>query len=101
MADKSRNALGPAKRKLRETVEQLEAVRVDLLSLVGGLPLPASANDQTDLGTLSDISEVDALVRCSIHDHLDPLLASLRSVARVRRNRHTGHPHRSRRDTDG
>lgn len=83
MANETRNTLRPAKRKVRETVRRLEEARLDLLDAIGGLPLPASAHDQTELRTLSEVSELDALVRCAIHDHLDPLIGALRRVAQA------------------
>ena len=65
----------------------LEQIRTSFLQQAERIPLPASARDRTELKELSEASELDAALRCAVHDHLDPLLKSLRTVSRKRRSR--------------
>jgi hypothetical protein len=95
MADENRRPLRQAKQRVREAARRLEEVRSDLLDTVGGLPLPASALDKSELRKLSEVSELDALVRCAIHDHLEPLISALRGIAQAKGGaRQNGHQRR-------
>lgn len=78
----SPDSVATARAAVRGAVRRLEPIRADLLKLVEDLPLPPSSQSHEDLTTLSDLTELDAVVRCALLDHLDPLLASLRTVAR-------------------
>lgn len=69
-----------AREAVRDAVRRLEPIRADLLKLVEGLPLPPSSQNQKDLDTLSGLTELDAVIRCVLHDHLEPLLVSLRET---------------------
>jgi hypothetical protein len=74
------DSVATAREAVREAVRRLEPIRADLLKAVEDLPLPPSSQNHEDLTTLSGLTELDAVVRCALHDHLDPLLASLRAV---------------------
>ena len=75
-------SVATARDAVREAVRRLETIRADLQKLVEDLPLPLSSQNQDDLTTLSGLTELDAVLRCALHDHLDPLLISLRNVTR-------------------
>lgn len=62
-------------------VERLEEAGKELLEIVEHLPLSEAADcDLRELARLAGASEVDAVIRCVLLDHLEPLIASLRSL---------------------
>lgn len=69
--------LAQARERLGYSVERLDEVRADLLEIVEGLPAEASCPPSEEL---SGVYELDAVIRCALHDHLAPLLGSLRSL---------------------
>ncbi len=71
-------ALTAAREQVRLAIERLDEIRVDLEATAAGLRLPERGEDVTD--PLAGLYELDAVVRCGLHDHLRPLLASLRSL---------------------
>ena len=58
--------------------ERLDEARADLEATAAGLRLPEREEDVD--GPLAGICELDAVIRCAVHDHLKPLIASLRSL---------------------
>jgi myosin heavy subunit len=75
-------SVATAREAVRDAVQRLEPIRADLLKLVEDLPLPPTSQSHDDLTTLSGLTELDAVIRCALHDHLNPLLASLQAMAR-------------------
>jgi len=71
------SALAQARERLGHSVERLAEIRADLLEIVEGLPAEASSPPSDEL---SGIYELDALIRCGLHDHLDPLIQNLRAL---------------------
>lgn len=71
-------ALAAAREQVRHTIERLDEIRSDLEATAAGLRLPEHGDD-IDV-PLAGLFEVDAVIRCAVHDHLKPLIASLRSV---------------------
>ncbi|HYU34973.1 MAG TPA: hypothetical protein VEW48_22715 [Thermoanaerobaculia bacterium] len=74
----STEALAAAREQLRHTIERLDEARADLEATAAGLRLPEREGDID--GPLAGICELDAVIRCDVHDRLKPLLASLRSL---------------------
>jgi hypothetical protein len=73
-------ALAQAREQLRHTIERLDEARADLEATAAGLRLPEPEEDIE--GPLAGLFELDAVIRCAVHDHLKPLIASLRSLLR-------------------
>ena len=71
-------ALAAAREQVRHTIERLDEIRADLEATAAGLRLPERGEDID--GPLAGLSELDAVIRCSLHDHLRPLIASLRGL---------------------
>ncbi len=71
-------ALAAAREQVRHTIERLDEIRADLEATAAGLRLPEHGGDLD--GPLAGLFEVDAVVRCGLHDHLKPLISSLRSL---------------------
>ena len=71
-------ALVAAREQVRHTIERLDEVRADLEATAAGLRLPEHGEDID--GPLAGLFEVDAVIRCGLHDLLKPLIASLRSL---------------------
>jgi hypothetical protein len=63
-------------------VRLLERIRTNFLTQAERIPLPLEARDRSELQELSEATELDAMLRCAVHDHLDPLLESLWAVSR-------------------
>lgn len=71
-------ALAAAREQVRHTIERLDEIRAGLEATAAGLLLPERGEDID--GPLAGLSELDAVIRCGLHDHLRPLIASLRSL---------------------
>jgi len=71
-------ALTAAREQVRLAIDRLDEIRADLESTVAGLRLPERGEDVTD--PLAGLCELDAVIRCGVHDHLRPLIADLRSL---------------------
>jgi len=71
-------ALAVAREQLRHTIERLDEIRADLEATAAGLRLPDGGEDLD--GPLAGLSELDAVIRCGVHDHLKPLIAGLRDL---------------------
>ena len=80
MDDKASSALAAAREKVRHTIERLDEIRADLEATAAGLRLPEQGDDID--GPLAGLHELDAVIRCGLHDHLKPLIASLRGLIR-------------------
>ncbi len=76
----SAEALAAAREQVRHTIERLDQARADLEATAAGLRLPEREEDVD--GPLAGLFELDAVIRCAVHDHLKPLIASLRSLLR-------------------
>jgi hypothetical protein len=72
------HALAAAREQVRHTVERLDELRADLEATAAGLRLP-EREEEID-APLAGLCELDAVIRCSLHDHLRPLIASLRGL---------------------
>ena len=73
-------ALAAAREQVRLAIERLDEIRADLEATAAGLRLPERGEDVD--APLAGLFEVDAVIRCGLHDHLRPLIASLRSLVR-------------------
>jgi hypothetical protein len=73
-------ALAAAREQVRHTLERLDEIRADLEATAAGLRLP-EREEEID-SPLAGLFELDAVIRCGLHDHLKPLIASLRSLLR-------------------
>ncbi len=71
-------ALAAAREQVRHTIDRLDEIRADLEATAAGLRLP-EREEEID-APLAGLFEVDAVIRCGLHDHLKPLIASLRSL---------------------
>lgn len=80
MSDNASKDLAVAREQVRHTIERLDEVRANLEATAAGLRLP-ERGEEIDT-PLAGLDEVDAVVRCGLHDHLKPLIASLRSLLR-------------------
>ena len=67
-----------AREQIRHTIERLDEIRSDLEATAVGLRLPEHGEDID--GPLAGLFELDAVIRCGLHDHLKPLISSLRSL---------------------
>ena len=76
--DPTKAALTAAREQVRHTIERLDEIRADLEATAAGLRLPERGEDLD--APLAGLHELDAVVRCGLHDHLRPLIASLRSL---------------------
>lgn len=79
-------ALTAAREQVRHTIERLDEVRADLEATAAGFRLPERGEDID--APLAGLFELDAVIRCGLHDHLRPLIASLRSLLAAERGRH-------------
>lgn len=70
--------LTSVREQVRPTIESLDEIRIHLEATVAGLRLPENGEDID--GPLAGLYEVDAVIRCGLHDHLKPLIASLRKL---------------------
>jgi hypothetical protein len=71
-------ALAAAREQVRHTIERLDEVRANLEATAAGLRLPEREEEIDE--PLAGLFEVDAVLRCGLHDHVKPLIASLRSL---------------------
>ena len=71
-------ARAAAREQVRHTIERLDEIRIDWEATAAGLRLPEQGEDID--GPLAGLYELDAVIRCGMHDHLKPLLSSLRSL---------------------
>lgn len=80
-------ALVGAREQVRLATVRLEEVKSGLQEIVDAFDLPAgSGGEEEDLSAfqLAGACELDALIRCGLHDHLKPLIETLRSLVRPR-----------------
>lgn len=78
--DKTRDILTAAREQVRHTIDHLDEARADLEAVAAGLRLP-DREEEAD-ASLAGLYELDAVIRCGVHDHLKPLLSSLRGLLR-------------------
>lgn len=78
--DNTRVTLAVAREQIRQTLEHLDEARAGLEATAAGLRLP-EREEEFD-GPLAGLHELDAVIRCGVHDHLKPLLSSLRGLLR-------------------
>jgi uncharacterized NAD(P)/FAD-binding protein YdhS len=78
MGDDASKALAAAREQVRLAIERLDEIRADLEATAAGLRLPEQGEDIEE--ALAGLCEVDAVIRCGLHDHLKPLITSLRSL---------------------
>ena len=71
-------ALAAAREQVRHTLDRLDEIRADLEATAAGLRLPEHGEDID--GPLAGVCELDAVIRCGLHDHLKPLIGSLRRL---------------------
>jgi hypothetical protein len=79
-------ALLGAREKVRVATVRLEEVKSGLQEIVDAFDVPlVPGGEEEDLSAfqLAGACEMDALIRCGIHDHLNPLLETLRSLVRA------------------
>jgi len=79
------DALVGAREQVRLATVRLEEVQSGLQEIVEAFDLPAGpGGEEEDLSTfqLAGACELDALIRCGLHDHLNPLLKTLRTLVR-------------------
>ena len=79
-AETTTDALAAAREQIRHIIERLDEVRADLEATAAGLRLPEREEDVD--GPLAGLFELDAVIRCAVHDLLRPLIGSLRSLLR-------------------
>ncbi|HKH45882.1 MAG TPA: hypothetical protein VKM72_14565 [Thermoanaerobaculia bacterium] len=75
------DTLAAARELVRSTIERLDEARADLEATAASLRLPEREDDID--APLAGLFELDAVIRCAVHDHLKPLIASLRSLLRT------------------
>jgi hypothetical protein len=63
---------------LCQALERLDEARAGMEATAAGLRLPEHGEDVD--APLAGLSELDAVIRCVLHDHLKPSIASLRSL---------------------
>lgn len=76
-----------ARERVRLATVRLEEVQSGLQEIVAAFDLPAGpGGEEEDLSAfqLAGACELDALIRCGLHDHLNPLLETLRTLVRSR-----------------
>lgn len=83
MDDDTSKELTAAREQVRHTIERLDEIRADLEATAAGLRLP-EREEEIDV-PLAGLFEMDAVLRCGLHDHLKPLISSLRSLLRDER----------------
>jgi hypothetical protein len=86
-----------AQKQLQVKIRKLEELRRDLLGLEAGLPSSAADLSEGDVDANQDptpADEIKVVIRCVVHDYLDPLTRDLRAVAAYRpgRSRPSGKP---------
>lgn len=77
-SESASEALAAAREEVRHTIDRLDEARADLEAMAASLRLP-DREEEMD-APLAGLYEVDAVVRCGLHDHLKPLIGSLRSL---------------------
>lgn len=77
--DATEASLEAAREKVRHTAARLDEIRADLEAAAAELRLPEQGEDLD--GPLAGLCEVDAVIRCGVHDHLRPLIRSLQGLA--------------------
>ena len=78
MDETKSGVLAQAREQVRHTIERLDEARAGLEATAAGFRLPER---EEDISTpLAGLFEVDAVIRCGLHDHLRPLISSLRSL---------------------
>lgn len=83
MDDDTSKDLAAAREQVRHTIERLDEIRADLEATAAGLRLPEREEEMDT--PLAGLFEMDAVLRCGLHDHLKPLISSLRSLLRDER----------------
>jgi hypothetical protein len=78
--DKTNAILAAPREQVGHAIDHLDEVRADLEAIAAGLRLP-DREEEVD-APLSGLYELDAAIRCGVHDHLKPLLSSLRGLLR-------------------
>jgi len=75
-----------ARERVRLATVRLEEVKSGLQEIVEAFDLTAGCGGEEDLSAfqLAGACELDALIRCGLHDHLKPLIETLRSLVRSR-----------------
>lgn len=73
-------ALQAAREQVGHAIDHLDGVRAGLEATAAALRLPED-EEEIDL-PLTGEDELEAVIRCGVHDHLRPLIASLRSLIR-------------------
>lgn len=79
--NQTNGGLTAAREQVRHALQRLEEVQLDLWETVEGITLPP-VQVREDGFDLAGLSEVDAVIRCAVHDHLEPLIRALRSLTR-------------------
>ena len=67
--------------QLREIVGELEAVKLRLQGVKDGLPQPAAASTERDLGRMEVRAEIRTVIECVLHDWIAPAIADLEDAA--------------------
>lgn len=75
------SALAANREEVRHALDRLDEVRADLEATAAGLRLPENGEDVD--APLAGLFELDAVIRCGLHDHLKPLVESLRNLLRT------------------
>lgn len=79
--DKMNAILAAPREQVGHAIDHLDEVRADLEAIAAGLRLP---EDEEEIeGPPAGVLELDAVIRCAVHDYLKPLIASLRSLIRT------------------
>lgn len=79
--------LESAREQVHQVITRLEEAQMNLWETVEGLALPP-VRVREESFDLAGVSELDAVVRCALHDHLKPLIENLRCLVRpVEENR--------------
>lgn len=78
--ENTRVTLAVAREQIRQTLERLDEARAGLEATAAELRLP-EREEEVDV-PLAGLYELDAIIRCGVHDYLKPLLSSLRDLLR-------------------
>lgn len=73
-----------ARERLRAVVDTFEGARLLLVGLRATLPLPRGKDQEDPDADPDPASEMHAVIGCSLHDSLDPLIRDLRALAEYR-----------------
>lgn len=79
-SESSSEALAATREQVSHAIDHLDAVRADLEATAACLRLP-EREEEID-GPLAGLYELDAVIRCGVHDHLKPLISGLRGLLR-------------------